>query len=180
MNKKYLQLLKGCIALIITVAVLYTGQALWKNYAVDLPLDKTLNGVVGVEKVTWDDSGKINDSINIYITLDNTANLQKTYEEINKKIEMTLKGRDYSLEIKDNRTAELDQAYYEVHYYIQKAIVDGDFPLLEEKVQEKAAVSGAAAKVYVDAQNIYLQMTKDNKSLYAVVARHSDRLGGNF
>ena len=180
MEKKYIQLLKGCIALIITVACLYVGQAIWHDYAVDQPLDKTLHGIDGVEKVTWDDSNNINDSINIYVTLNNTVNLQKTYEEINRKIEKTLKNKKFNLEIKDNRSPELEQSYYDIHYYIQKAIVDGDFPMLEEKVQEKAGSTGAAAKVYVDEKYIYLQLTKNDSSLYTVVSRHSDRLGGNF
>ena len=180
MKIKYVQILKSCIALIITVAILYAGQAIWQNYAVDLPLDKALHSVAGVEKVTWDDSGNINDSITIHITLKNAENLQKTYHEISKKIEMTLKDKAYDLELADNRTPELDKAYYEIHYYIQKAIVDGDFPLLEEKVQEKAAASGASSKVYVDDRNIYLQLEKGDSALYTVVARHFDRIGGDF
>ena len=180
MKTRYIQFLKGCIALIITVAILYTGQAIWQNYAVDLPLDKALNGIAGVEKVTWDDSGKINDTIKINVTLSSIADLQKTHKEINEKIKSTLKGDEYQLEIMDNRTPELDQAYYEIHYYIQKAIVDGDFPMLEEKVSEKAADSGAAAKVYVDEGHIYLQMTKGDSSLYSVAARRFDRIGGDF
>jgi hypothetical protein len=180
MKTRCIQILKGCIALIITVAVLYTGQAIWQNYAVGLPLDKALNGIAGVEKVTWDDSGKINDTISIYVTLNNIANLQKTHEEISEKIEETLKGDEYKLEILDNRTPELDQVYYEIHYYIQKALVDGDFPTLEQKVSERAAASGIEAKVYVDEGHIYLQMNKGDSSLYSVAARPSDRIGGDF
>ena len=180
MKIKYIQVLKGCIALIITVAILYAGQAIWQNYAVDLPLDKALHGITGVEKVTWDDSSNINDSINIYVALKNAENLQKTYHEISKKIEMTLKDKAYDLEITDSRSPELDKAYYEIHYFIQKAIVDGDFPFLEETVQKKAAAARASAKVYVDDRNIYLQLEKDNHFLYSIVARHSDRIGGNF
>lgn len=179
MRIKYAQLLKGCIALIITLAGLYIGQAAWQNYAVDLPLDKALHGINGVENVTWNNSGNINDSIKIYVTLENTANLKKTYEEINDKIQQTIKNRQYILEIKDNRSSELEQAYYDIHYYIQKSIVDGDFPLLEEKAQEKAEAAGASAKVYVDQQNIYLQLTNNSSSLYTIVSRQLERTGGN-
>ena len=180
MKIKYIKLLRACIALVITIAGLYIGQAVWQNYAIDLPLDKALNDISGVEKVTWENSNNINDAITIFVKLSNTANLQKTYKEINKKIEQTLKGRQYILEIQDNRSLELEQAYYDIHYYIQKAIVDGDFPLLEKKVQEKAASAGAAAKVYVDEQNIYLQLAKKDSYLDTVVTRHSDSIGGNL
>lgn len=180
MSKKYIQVIKGCIALIITVTILYIGQGIWQNYAVDLPLDKTLNGIAGVGKVSWESGSNISDAVNIYVTLDNTANLQKTYEEINKTIKQALKNKSYSLEIEDDRSPELEDTYYEIHYYIQKSIVDGNFPLLEEKVEEKAAAAGASAKLYVDEQNIYLQLTKNDSSLYSVVARHSDRTEGKI
>lgn len=180
MRINYIKLLKGSIALIITLACLYIGQALWQNYAVDLPLDKALNDIEGVDMVVLDESGRINDAITIYVTLNNTSNLQKTYNEINKRIDRTLKGGKYNLEIKDNRTTELEQAYYDIHHYIQKAIIDGDFPLLESKVREKADTTGASAKVYVDSNNIYLQLSKYNNALYAVTPRNADMIGGNL
>lgn len=180
MNINYIRILKGCIALIITVACLYIGQALWQNYAVDLPLDNALHGIDGVEKVTWDNGDSINDTVNIAVTLKNTVNIKKTYDEMINKIEQTLKDRKYTLKIEDNRSTELEQTYYDIHYYIQKAIVDGDFPLLEEKVQEKAGFAGITAKVYVDQYNIYLQMIKDSSSLYSVTARNPVKIGGDL
>lgn len=180
MKLTYIKILKGFIALIITVAGLYIGQALWQNYAVDLPLDSALNGIDGVEKVTWNNDRSINDTVEINVILGNTANIKKTYEEITEKIEEVLKDEAYELTVKDNRTSELEQAYHDIHYYIQKAVVDGDFPLLSEKVDEKAAAAGASAEVYVDEQNIYLQMSKAGSSLYSITARNSDRIGGDF
>ena len=180
MKISYIQILKGCIALIITVAGLYIGQALWQNYAVDLPLDNALYGIDGVEKVTWDNGNNVYDTISIYVTLNNTANIKKTYDEMSSKINQTLKGKEYTLRIEDNRSPELEQVYYDIHYFVQKAIIDGDFPLLEEKAQEKAGLAGAKAQVYVDENNVYLQLTKDNSSLYSVTVRYSARIGGDF
>jgi len=180
MNKKYNKVIKGCIALIITVTILFVGQGVWQNYAVDFPLGKKLNNISEVEKVTWEKGSNIGDAVNIYVKLNNTDNLQKTYYEINRTIKQTLNNKEYILEIEDNSSLELENTYYDIHYYIQKAIVDGDFPLLEEKVREKSASAGVSAKLYVDEKNIYLQMTKNDNALYAVVARHSDRTGGNI
>lgn len=170
-NKKIVQIIKGFIALIITVVFLYAGQALWQNYVIDLPLGKTLNEIDGVEKVAWDSGSSFNDAVIINIELGNINNLQKTYKEIIEKINMVLNGREYFLEISDNRSQELEQTYYDIHYYVQKSIVDGDFPTLEVKVREKAEMIGAQAKVYVDEQNIYLQLDKKDSSLFAVIER---------
>lgn len=180
MKLSYIKIFKGFIALVITVAGLYAGQALWRSYAVDLPLDSALSGIDGVEKVTWDSGGNINDTVEIDVILGNTANIEKTYNEITEKIEEVLKNKNYELNIKDNRTAELEQAYHDIHYYVQKAVVDGDFPLLSEKVDEKAAAAGASAEVYVDEQNIYVQISKAGSSLYSITARNSARIGGDF
>lgn len=179
MKAKYVQIAKGCIALVITIACLYIGQAVWQNYSVNLPLDKALHEIEGVETATWSKSNNVNDTVKIYITLGNAANLQKVYSETVYRIEQTLKNRKYTLEIKDNPSPELEQVYYDIHYYIQKSIMDGDFPMLEAKVREKAVAAGAEAKVYVDEQNIYLQLTKNDNSLVAVTPRHSDRIGGD-
>ena len=180
MKDYYIKILKGCIALILTVAGLYIGQALWQNYSVDLPLDKALKVIDGVEKVTWDNGKNMNDTVNINILLNKTANIKDTYGEISDKIEETLKDRQYELSIDDNSSPELQQVYYDIHFYIEKAIVDGDFPLLDQKAQEKAAAAGAAAQVYVDADNIYLQLTKDDFSLYSITARTDHKIGGSL
>lgn len=180
MKTSYIRIIKGCIALIITVAVLYVGQALWQNYAVDLPLDNALHDIDGVENVTWNNGNKLNDIININVTLSNVIDIKKTYDDMITEIEKTLKGRQYTLKIDDYRSPELEKLYYDIHYYIQKAIVDGDFPLLGEKAREKAGLARAEAKVYVDEHNIYLQLNKDNSSLYSVTARNSGRIGGGM
>jgi DNA-directed RNA polymerase subunit L len=180
MKIKYNQFLKGCIAFIITVACLYIVQAIWLSNAVHLPLDKALNDIDGVIAVTLDDNNKISDNATIYVTLDDTSNIQKTYIEISTKIEQTLKSSEYTLEIKDNRSTELEEMYYDIHYYIQKAMVDGDFPLLDAKVREKADLAGAAAKVYVDEEHIYLQISKSDHTLYSVVSRQSSKVGGKL
>ena len=180
MNNKYKSFIKGFIVMVITVACLYAGQALWQNYAVGQPIDKALKGIAGVEKVSWNKGSNINDTINIDVTLKNTDNIKKTYDEIYTKIEETIKGGEFALKIGDNRTAELEQAYYDIDYYIQQAVMDGDFPLLAEKAKQIAGSIGSKAKVYVDDQNVYLQLDKDGHSLFSITARNAGMIGGNL
>lgn len=179
MKKEMFRYLKGFLAFAITLAILYLGQSLWQVNAVTQPLDKTLQSVGGVEKVSLLDSKKFSEPIKIDVTLQNAVNLEKTYDELNQKIVQALNKKAYVLEIKDNRTPELEGLYYQINYYVQKAIADGSFPQLAEKAQAEAKSYGASAKVYVDGQNVYLQLTKDGNSLYSIEPRHTDGTGGN-
>lgn len=179
MKHTYIKLIKGLFALIITIAGLYIGQALWQNYAVDMPLDKALSEIEGVEKVTWNNGKKVNSIVGIEVTIGDTANIKSTYDEMTKKIKETLKEKEYRLVIKDNRTTELEQVYYDINNHIQKAVMDGDFPLLSEKVADKAEKVGASGKIYVDEHNIYLQLSKSGGTLYSITARNTAIIGGN-
>lgn len=177
MTKK--QFLKGLVACIITLIILYIGQLVWQSYAVAAPLDKVIQTVKGVEKVTLSNSQKLNEPIKIDIQLNKIDDIQKTYNEINEKIENTMKNKPYTLEIEDSRTAELDQLYNEINYYLQEALIKGSFPLLSEMAQQKSKALNVKAQVYVDDQNVYIQLTKEDHALYAVSARDSHGLGGN-
>lgn len=180
MKHIHIKLIKGFFALTITVACLFIGQALWQNYAVDMPLDKALSGIEGVEKVTWDNGKKVNSIVEIDVTLGDTANIKNTYDEMTEKIKQTLKEKEYKLAITDSRTPALEQVYYDINNHIQKAVMDGDFPLLSEKVEEKAEKIGASAKIYVDEQNIYLQLSKSGSTLYSITARNTAKIGGDI
>lgn len=180
MNIKKNKLFKGLLALVITLALLYAAQNVWMNYAVASPLDKTLNDVDGVAKVTLRDTNKLSEPVIIVVTLDHDINLEKTYSAINEKIVETLNKKPYVLKLSDNRTPELEQLYYDIHFYVQQAMVDGNFPLLAENAREKAEALNAAARVYVDDKNIYLQLIKNDNFLYTIVSRPSQKIGGDM
>jgi len=180
MNINKGMIIKGFLALVLTPAVLYTWQSIWMNYAVASPLDKALNGIDGVKKVTLHKSKKLNKPVEVNIALESDVNLEKVYSEINDKIADTLKNKPYVLEIEDNRTQELEQLYQEINLYVQKAIVDGNFPVLAQNAEEKAESVEAHSKVYVDDKNVYLQLSKKGNFLYAVISRPSQNLGGDM
>lgn len=150
-----------------------------ESYTVDMPLNQSLQHMSGVEKVIWQNSGKLNEPANITVTLKDIANLQKTYEEINQKIKTIVGKKPYKLEIQSHSSPELESFYYDINFYLQEALANGNFPLLAEKTQEKAQALGVNARVYVDDQFVYVQFAQKDYALYAVVPRHSISVGGN-
>jgi hypothetical protein len=180
MNIKKTQLIKAFLAFVITVTVLFTVKNLWMDYAVASPLDKVLKEINGVSAVSLENTKKFSEAVIVNVTLDNNIVLEKIYSEINSQIAETLNNKPYTLHIKDNRTPELEEIYYEVNLYIQKAIIDGNFPLLEQNIREKAEARGAIGRVFVDNENIYLQLSKNDNCLYSIISRPSSYVGGDI
>ncbi|SDF64601.1 hypothetical protein [Sporolituus thermophilus] len=172
MQRKY-NLLIGLMSVVLTIALLAGGQVLWQKYAVAKPLDKMLQGIDGVESATWEEGTK-KEEVKIHVTLHQVGNLPKTYSEITDGSRQILGARGFKIIIHDNRTPELEQFYYRVHYFVQEAIFTGNFALMAERLQEQAARSGVAVQAYVDARHVYLKMTKDGGEMYEVVPRTID------
>lgn len=161
----------GGIAVLVAFAVLFGGQLLWQKYTVAKPLDKIFSGVNGVEGTLWEDSGKNGEPVKIYVTLKNVADLQKTYEDLVDGSEQILGRRSFKIIIKDSRTPEIEQFYYQIHYYVQEAIYTGNFATMADKIQEQARAEGVDVRVYVDISNVYVQVSQNTDSMYLVIPR---------
>lgn len=171
----------GCLALVLTLTVLFGGQLLWNKYAVANPINKMLQNINGVESVTigrLNEQGKNNEKVKVlYIKLKNVSNLQVVYGEIIDGLKHVDAGNKFDIVIQDTRTPELEQFYYNIHYYVQEAIFTGNFATMADRINAKASGAGVDAQIYVDTQNIYLKMTKGNAEMYVVVSRNGSSLG---
>ncbi|MBP2644885.1 MAG: hypothetical protein H6Q75_325 [Firmicutes bacterium] len=160
-------------ALLVTVVVLVSAQQLWSKYGVVQPLDKGIQGIAGVEEVTWSNIGKNADRPVIVVSLGEVSDLQKTYNEILSVSQNVLGRKPFSVILKDRRTPELEKVYYDTHYYVQEAVVTGKFSAMAEAVKTRAAASQVEAKVYVDSKYMYVSLTHGQAALYSVVPRTS-------
>lgn len=172
MNIKFNRFLKGSLFFGITLFILYIGQNFWFNYSIKEPLTKELNNISGVNKVDFQQRTKFQEPLNIDINLSKVSNFHKTYTKIDETIKHFMGQRQYELSIIDNRTDELEQLYYDIHYYIEEAIFNGDFPMLSIKTSEIANTVDAKSQIYIDSKNIFVHLHKNENSLYMLISRH--------
>ena len=170
MNSKNYNWLLSAVAVVLTLAVLSGGQMLWQRFTVVQPMDKLLQGIDGVTKSSWEE-GKKDDTVQIYITLSETKNFPKTYSAIHDGAKRILGSRPFKVNIADSRSDELEQFYHKIHYQLHEAVFTGNFSLMAEKIQKLADESGITARVYVESKTVYVQLTKGQNELYAVVTR---------
>lgn len=173
MNWRQYDWLAGCMAIVITVVTLFAGQALWQKFAVAKPLDKAFAGINGVVAAAWEDQSKNGEPVRIYITLENIDNLAATYEEIDNGAKRVLGKKPFNIVIRDSRSAELEYFNYKVHYMVQEAIFTGKFSSMAEHLAAKAQEENIDLRVYVDAENVYMQTKKDTAQMYTIVPRHA-------
>jgi L-alanine-DL-glutamate epimerase-like enolase superfamily enzyme len=161
------------IALVITVAVMVSGQLLWQKYAMAKPLDRGLQAIQGVESARWEEAGKTGEAV-VKVTLGQVDNLQKTYGEIAATAKKSLGRRAFRIELRDHRTPALEELFQNINLSVQEAIFTGNFVAMTERVKAQAGAAQADARIYVDARYVYVQLAKGSEALYAVVPRQAD------
>ncbi|VBB05270.1 Hypothetical protein LUCI_0477 [Lucifera butyrica] len=173
MNWTQQQWLKAALALLLTLGILYAGQSMWRQQTTTRPLNNALQHIDGVKKVICQDSGQPKNLLTLSVTLDPSANFQKTYVHIQQTAVRFLGNRPFRIRVEDRSTPELEQIDYRAQYYLQQAIMTGNFPRMADKIQEIASNAGVTAHVYVDSQAIYLQLAQGDNSFYTLVPRQA-------
>lgn len=161
------------LTILITLALLFGGQSLWQQYAIAQPMSQIARGIDGVESASLDKAGKNTPITRINVKLHNVANLQTTYQALNERILNVLGHNKYEIILHSSPTPELEQLFYSIHYYIQEAIFTGNFGLMAERIQTRAAAGNVTAQTYVDAKYVYLQLANPAGNLYIVVPRQT-------
>lgn len=180
MPKKNYNWVSGCLTLVLTLAVLFGGQLLWNKYAIANPINKAFLNIEGIESATigrLSEQGKAGENSKIYVKLARVANLETLYTEMTDKLKQVNGAKEYDIIIQDNRTPELEQFYYSIHYQIQEAIFTGNFSTMAERIEARANSAGIATQIHVDTKRIYLKLTKGPAEMYMVIARDGSHQG---
>lgn len=164
------------VAMAVTLAVLLALQFIYQKFDVEQPLFKLYSRTKLVEKapVIQQKGGTV------LVTLDvkKTENLKKAYQDLVSYTEQVMGNTRFSIELRDNRTKELEDAYYQSQFIIYEAISKGDFSRMADVIRQNAGKAGAEAKVFIDNDNIYVEFLKGNNYLYEIVPRKPALQGG--
>lgn len=163
-------------AVFVTLAVLLTVQFLYQKYDVEQPLFKLYSETKLVNKVpVIEQKGA---SVNVVLDVKKTDNLKQAYQDLNSYTEQILGGTKFTMELKDNRNKTLEDAYYQSQFVIYEALAKGDFTKMADVVQQNAVKVGATSKVYIDNDNVYVEILKGDNYLYEIIPRLQNNARG--
>lgn len=93
------------------------------------------------------------------------------YESVQEVIKSRYKK--YNIKVIDNRDDYLSDVYYRIHFAIYEAAANNDFVSMKLTIDKVLAnIDLDSYKIFVDDNNVYVQLIKGNKYLYEVVPRH--------
>lgn len=156
-------------AVVVTLAVLLAIQFLYQKYDVEQPLFKLYSETKLVNKVpVIEQKGT---AVNVILNVKKTDNLRQVYQDLNSYTEQIMAGTKFTIELKDNRNKSLEEVYYQSQFVIYEALAKGDFTKMADVLQQNAVKAGATAKVFIDNDNVYVEILKGKNYLYEIIPR---------
>ncbi|BCV25004.1 hypothetical protein [Gelria sp. Kuro-4] len=153
---------------LLTVALLLGVRLAYVRYFVERPLVNELQALPGVKDVKL---SQARGRYNVKLALGRVDNLAEVYRQAEELAAASLGPGGFNLMLADERTPALEQVYYEIHYYVEEALVRGNFSEAAERIQSAARAAGVEEKFYVDQGHVYVELTQGPGYLYEVHQR---------
>ena len=163
MNIKPKQVGLVVLVAVMTLALLFGVQFGWKKYILESSVTSRLNSIDGVKEIQLNAG---NENSMLGITLQAVPNFKQT------ALQLAKAAGGGKIIITDNRSAELQAILEKLRFNIEEGISQGDYTQMQDSVAA-AAKEGKLDRygLYLDADNIYLQLHKGDNFLYQVFPR---------
>ncbi|HBK52447.1 hypothetical protein [Syntrophomonas wolfei] len=170
MKNNDFRILISVAALILSLGVLLGAYNLYIKLGIEKPLGAELSALDGVKKI---EVNKGKEGYEIKVDLDSVDNIQDNYGDINQALKARLNSENYQLEIGDQRNQDLQELFNSLQPALYEALADNRFIWLNEQLAEKAAAKGMNYDMYIDKEQLYLQIGDGQHYLYEVIERNS-------
>lgn len=158
----------------VSLSVLFGGWELYRKFGLVGPLEQQLTADKNVTHVESVVNGQDRE---IKITLKPVADLQTTYEDLEKVVDQQL-GSSVKIDLVDTRSQALKDEYRAIQPILYSGIAKGDFEAMIQNAEKAAKASGTDATITMDEQNIYVNLEKQGHHLYEVLPYKLLKLDG--
>lgn len=150
----------------IVFGILLGGLQLYQNKLLPDKISKDISGVKYVKSVTIQSAAQ---GYTANIKLDRVDDLMNTYKDIEK--ETAKYPVKIDIRIVDNPNDRLNNIYYNGQFAIYEAIQKGDYIKMNEVIKNNAQKAGALSSIYIDRENIYVDLRDGSNYLYRIIPR---------
>lgn len=155
------------LALLVGLGVFFGIRWLYDKFSFEGPLDAALKANKAVASFEIER----NKPVKILVNLTPTENLKETYQELYQQVQSVLGSRQFLVKLADNRNEKLKQVFYYSQFAVYEAIKIGNYMDMIKFIEEESRQVGAMPSVFLDQENIYIQLQFDNYYLYEIIPR---------
>ncbi|MGI6037789.1 MAG: hypothetical protein ACOYD6_06130 [Limnochordia bacterium] len=159
---------------LLVLGLLFVGQHVLYQRQVLETLEASFQGIVGVQGVQLHQGP---DRLQVKIQLAPVDNIKQTYGQLVQVARESLTKENWMLVIEDGRNQFLEDVYYDMHFVVAEGIATGRFATMAQRL-ETLAETLDGHKFFVDGENVYIHLQKDDAYLYEIVPRLPVTLGG--
>ncbi|MFZ5633283.1 MAG: hypothetical protein ACOY40_10595 [Bacillota bacterium] len=156
------------LALVVGLAALWGAQWLYNRYNYERPLTKLLGENKDVVSYKINDEGPV---LAVEVKLGKVDNLQQSYDALHQSLQGVVGRRDFKIILRDERDATLDGICYQARLAAYEALERGNFLEMESLISQRAAREGSQARLMLDEDRLYIQITHGNHYLYEIIPR---------
>ncbi len=161
------------LALLAGLGVFFGVRWLYNKFSLEEPLANVLKANSAVQSFEIERARPVT---RIVIALAPTNNLKETYQELSRQVQSVLGNQQFEIKLIDRRDEKLARAFYYSQFAIYEAIKRGNYREMIKFIEDEAAKIGAAATVYLDQENIYVQLEYNGHYLYEIIPRREPGL----
>ncbi|MBE3591394.1 MAG: hypothetical protein IMW84_00350 [Thermoanaerobacter sp.] len=154
------------ITFVVVLGFLFASFQLYQNKILPDKISKDVSTVKFVKMVNISID---NNEYIIRVRLGEVENLMETYKEIENKV------NKYPAKINvlliDNPNVKLNNVYYNSQFSIYEGIQKGDYMKMYDAIKEISSKNSVISYIYIDKQNIYLDLRDGSHYLYKIIPR---------
>ncbi len=170
-----IRIIPAISALVLTFAVLFGGFQVYRNYEQVRPLQSQLAHLPQVQNATVNMNGN---SASVHIALKPIADLQDVYTQIQNDVVATL-GTPVSISLQDRRDVTLEKAYESLQPILYTGIAQGNYTGMISALEKQCHSQHIASHITMNAQDIFVQLSKGHNYLYEIVPYQNKTAGGS-
>jgi hypothetical protein len=169
-----IRIVPAIVAFFVTLALLFGGWAVYRNYGLVHPVEQDL---LHIYNVTHADVIVNNQNRSVKVEVSEVKDLQSTYTKLRQIVDQSL-GADTQIDVTDSRSSELTELYQTYQPILFEGIHKGNYVEMIQSIVGKAKQSGVNAKITMDKNHVFIQLSKDNKQLDEIVTYSNQQQQG--
>lgn len=173
-----LRLVPVLLTSVVTAALLFGGWFLYREFAVQEPLQKLVAGYEGVNKSQI----VINrDQVTLKLDLQPGTKLRELVQYISTEGKSAIDGRSLKLDVTQHSNATLDAYWDKAMFSVAEAMESGKYTLipstLEGLQQGHPEYKNVVASTEIDDNNVYVSLSNGKESKFIILPRKPAKMG---